>query len=583
MTLPFKLRTSDLRPFCCAGLLALLALSPACGGEDDEETPAVGDAATTDAADAGATAADGGLADTATGTDAAPGGDGGAAGDDAAGADGSSSSADGAVVEVFALTSPVTRLRLVPGRAQTLRVTVERRSFNGTIQVVLRDLPATVTGGTTMIMPNQTMGEVPVMAKDDAAPSVGKLKVEASGGGVTRVIEIDLEVAGKPGTLDPTFGGMGIVTTKVTEQSDVVTAIAVRPDGKIVVAGSTGEGLAVARYLPEGGLDTTFAEQGLHRVALAGSVPKALVLMPSGQILVAGHAPGPTTRDLLVLRLQENGAPDPTFGAGGLGRALIDFGHNEEANALALRSDGLILLAGSTSNPAGQMLLVRLRANGAADTVFNNGGAMPIAAGAGAYAASLRVQRDGKIVLVGSAGVPRNIVAVRLTSEGHFDTDFSMDGITSIPSSNEEIVTGAVLVAQDRLVVTGVDGASNHTFVARLTPQGVLDPGFGIGGRFIATVSPTADAPTGGVLLVGDRIVVAGRAAIGGLASVFVLRLLENGTADTGFGTNGVTTTPVAPAGSGASAIGSTPDSRILVGGAAPLDGGDFFLARYWP
>lgn len=66
------------------------------------------------------------------------------------------------------------------------------------------------------------------------------------------------------GSLDPSFGDEGVVSTAVTADGSAVEAVSVQADGKIVVAGSFGqsldEGFVLARYLPDGTPDPTFRQ-----------------------------------------------------------------------------------------------------------------------------------------------------------------------------------------------------------------------------------------------------------------------------------------------------------------------------------
>jgi uncharacterized delta-60 repeat protein len=134
-----------------------------------------------------------------------------------------------------------------------------------------------------------------------------------------------------------------------------VHAVAVQPDGKIVVAGTSpysGTGnfalsdVFVARFEANGTRDATFGQDGWTRFRLADGVGsnrlRALALQPDGRIVVAGTAGG----DVGVTRLLADGTLDPEFD--GDGRVTTDLGDGDEAYALAIQPDGRVVVAAQT-------------------------------------------------------------------------------------------------------------------------------------------------------------------------------------------------------------------------------------------
>ena len=157
------------------------------------------------------------------------------------------------------------------------------------------------------------------------------------------------------GSLDPTFSGDGKVTTDFSGGSfDEVHALALQPDGKLVVAGRGGVGhdFALARYLPNGTLDSTFSGDGKLTTDF-GSVEfemvLALVLQPDGKLVVAGT--GGAGHDFALARYLPNGTLDSTFS--GDGKLTTDFGSNrDEASALAIQpNNGRLVVAGISGTP----------------------------------------------------------------------------------------------------------------------------------------------------------------------------------------------------------------------------------------
>ncbi|WP_037624563.1 DUF11 domain-containing protein [Streptomyces aureus] len=159
------------------------------------------------------------------------------------------------------------------------------------------------------------------------------------------------------GSVDTTFDGDGIVRTDFGDY-DSVEGLAVQPDGKIVAAGGSGARFALARYLPNGALDTSFDGNG--KVITPGGGAADVALQPAdGRIVVAGtNGPG---GDFAVLRYNPDGSQDTGFGTGGL--ATADFGGTDTARGLTLQPDGKIVAAGG-GGPDGDFALARFEGGG---------------------------------------------------------------------------------------------------------------------------------------------------------------------------------------------------------------------------
>src|SRR5437867_890974 len=127
-----------------------------------------------------------------------------------------------------------------------------------------------------------------------------------------------------PGNLDPTFGTGGKLTTSFGTGSADVYALVLQPDGKVVAAGAVWNGsastFALARYNANGSLDPTFGRTGRMTTAFgaAGSGVFALLLQPDGKLVAAGTATnGGSAYDFALVRYNANGSLDATFGTGG--------------------------------------------------------------------------------------------------------------------------------------------------------------------------------------------------------------------------------------------------------------------------
>lgn len=168
-----------------------------------------------------------------------------------------------------------------------------------------------------------------------------------------------------PGDLDTSFSGNGMVTTDFDVKRDEANAVAIQPDGKIVVAGRTAEpaslsnpDFALARYHANGTLDTSFSGDGKLTTDFGvNSSARAVALQPDGKIVAAGGTESvlDDPDDFALARYLPNGSLDPTFSGDGL--VTTEFGGSFEpfAAALAIQiqpKNGRIVVAGTALGDA---------------------------------------------------------------------------------------------------------------------------------------------------------------------------------------------------------------------------------------
>ncbi|MGW8365455.1 hypothetical protein ACWGK1_33525 [Streptomyces wedmorensis] len=150
-----------------------------------------------------------------------------------------------------------------------------------------------------------------------------------------------------PGDLDPGFDGDGRVITDFGgfDQAD---GVVVQPaDSKIVTAGPAGGNFALARYNPDGSLDTTFDGDGKVITDFGGFEEAfAVALQPDNKIVVAGYAVVGGTRDFALARYNADGSLDTTFDTDG--KVTTSFGADDRADEVALQADGRIVAVGGT-------------------------------------------------------------------------------------------------------------------------------------------------------------------------------------------------------------------------------------------
>ena len=204
------------------------------------------------------------------------------------------------------------------------------------------------------------------------------------------------------GSLDTSFNGTGKLTTDFGGDGNAEgRSVAVQTDGKIVVAGYATAGntekFALARYNGDGTLDTSFGDSGrvMTDVGISGSNATGVALQKDGKIVVAGYAVNSsgTDYDFACVRYNTDGKVDQSFGDGG--KTMTSLGQGDvKANAVAVQSDGKIIVAGSVYfgdvTVAGSVYVgdskfavVRYDASGKLDMSFNAAGSVLTAVGSG--------------------------------------------------------------------------------------------------------------------------------------------------------------------------------------------------------
>ncbi|MFP5317241.1 MAG: hypothetical protein ACLGI2_02985, partial [Acidimicrobiia bacterium] len=440
------------------------------------------------------------------------------------------------------------------------------------------------------------------------ALGVAALGVPATAGAETAWV--DASMGGRPVTVDLGPG------------SDVATALAVQPDGKVVVVGTAdtrGDAdMAVLRFHPDGRLDSTFGAGGKVLVGAPDSRQgaAAVALQPDGKIVVAGSAEAWNGFQVLsrmaVVRLDASGRPDPTFNGG----ELLVLGHRtamSSAAAVALQPDGKIVVAGSgsvhndTTRRVSDVMVARVTATGAVDTGFgDNGVVLTDMDGYENYdgASAVALRPDGRIVAAGttsqasfSGAPPIRHVLVQHLSTGALDPTFGNGG-TIVDGENGALADAALLPdgtlvgVGDRQFTAGV--RSRSVAVTRYRPIGGVDPSFGTGGRTVTHAPPTARADSGTVFngnSFGGAVAVDGRGrlVVAGAAYGFtsmdlaVVRYNRAGALDTAFGRAGWMKTDVGGDYDQLNAVGILPDGRIVTAGRTGADDDSRFVFAVYP
>jgi uncharacterized delta-60 repeat protein len=492
-----------------------------------------------------------------------------------------SSSAAGMLT--LSVTSPHFSLAVTPptigigkGSSGSVTVTVTRQDFAGAIAISVSGLPAGVTADSLSIAGNRGTLVLRVGTSAQLGPS--SLTVVGVSGSSSAMAPLALQVL-QPGGLDVSFGVAGVVLTPFDSSSggtsSVLRAVAMQPDGKIVVAGNRTRstqplcgptmnqncvGVAVARYNPDGTLDSTFAGPPVsdpppRGVAIvletdpAHAINANGVAVSDGGILVAVsvNVTGPSDT---LLRFTSDGVLDPSFNPDGgtpPGRARFTIA----AKGVAAGADEAILVGGQTASAPIAFALARYDSDGTLDATFGDGGILsrPFTGITGSPSANAATFGAEKAKVVGSATFNgRSGVAVMsfgITDAGSIDESFNGTGQALIQLGSVTS-TGAAVLDMDAatVVVATTRDSANHADVAleRYDADGGLDPTFGTGG-----IARTLFSPDAGNALVNAAATFAGKIVLGGTVSgggstnnrFLVLRYNSDGSLDTSFGGDG--------------------------------------------
>ncbi len=357
-----------------------------------------------------------------------------------------------------------------------------------------------------------------------------------------------------------------------------VKALAVQPDGKIIVGGTFsnlgggGSGTTTRKHIgrlsPDGSLDVNFNPG-------ANDIVDALAVQADGKIVLGGFfttlgggGSGTTARNRIG-RVNADGSLDTSF----------DPGANAEIYCLALQADGKILVGGSFTTLGGggtgtvaRNRIARLNANGTLDTTFNPGANDRISA--------IALQADGKILVggnfttLGGGGtgtVARSCIG-RLNPDGTVDAGFD-PGASGRGTVAEDTTVFSLVVQADGKIVAGgeltaLGGGGTGIFprsqIGRLNPDGTLDTSFDPGAN--NDVKALAVQPDGKILVVGDFTKLGG-GGTGVTTRNLIGRLNVDGSLDTRFVDPGANNPAVI-------VVAVQADGKVLVGGTFTMLGG---------
>jgi uncharacterized delta-60 repeat protein len=365
------------------------------------------------------------------------------------------------------------------------------------------------------------------------------------------------------GMLDRSFGQAGHVTTSFAARSATANALLVQSDGKIVVVGHSAAGsmhnptselaFTLARYLPDGALDTTFGAKGK---IIADLIPgnddlaQAIVQQNDAKLLVIGYtAPRDSTTsaaDFIIARFKADGTLDQNFGD--QGKRIVDFGGSEFGKEIAILAGEKFIAGGDSccDEASNGFVLSQFHLQGSVDPLFGNDG--KVFTEFSHYPdqmSALLVQPDEKVIVVGclSTSLQMQYQLARYHADGSLDTTFGEEGkaITDL-ASQSQCANAAALQSDGKLIVVGYAGSVHggcrcRTVLLRYHPDGTLDNTFGSTGIVADEFSENGPESANALLLTPDlKIIMIGLAAeYAGPAHLTLARYHADGSRDDSF------------------------------------------------
>ncbi|HSW27801.1 MAG TPA: hypothetical protein VLJ62_33920, partial [Burkholderiaceae bacterium] len=301
----------------------------------------------------------------------------------------------------------------------------------------------------------------------------------------------------------------------------------------------------------------------------------------------------------ILARFNADGSIDRSFGIDG--KVTTDMGsglRQEEALAVAIQSDGKIVVAGHTAidatpparDPSPTFALARYNSDGSLDTTFGSGGKVSDNVNGQAYAVA--IQGDGKIVVAGEFSFDSingsdfsDFTVARFNPNGTLDLAFGGSGTGQVATDIGSATNSArnlVLQPNGAIVVSGKpqgdQAGFDHTDVARYNANGTLDSSFGSGGKLTLA---GVDVGQGLARQPDGKFVLAGSVAVGSSTRFALMRLNADGSTDSSFGSAGTVSTAFA-VNAAATGVALQGDGKIVAVGTTVLAvNPNFVVARY--
>ena len=345
------------------------------------------------------------------------------------------------------------------------------------------------------------------------------------------------------GDLDTTFSGDGRIMQSFGGYYHLGSNVAVQADGKVVAAGervtAAGTDFAIARYNPNGTLDTTFSGDGRQVVNLGATDGiEGVAIQTDGKIVVGGETCDSryTHCDVALVRLNSNGTLDTSFS--GDGKVITDTGNWDNGGKDLTLQGSKILVSGYSEDAIGRVATVyRYLSDGSLDTTFSGDGILPIKFGEDDSFDAI-VYYSGKIYVAGYSAISdysvSDFITARLNLDGTLDTTFSGDGWVKTSLGTEDYGND-LAISGGKVIVVGYSDA--NIAILQYNASGALDPTFSGDGKLRANLGFSSPG-LNGVTIQAGKIVAAGRTG----EDALLVRYTAAGNLDTTFSADGIVT-----------------------------------------
>jgi uncharacterized delta-60 repeat protein len=407
-----------------------------------------------------------------------------------------------------------------------------------------------------------------------------------------------IAIHAQSGVLDPAFGTTGIVLGPFTTSHNTGNGIAQQPDGKILVAGITDDqvnsDIFIVRYNTDGTFDTTFGSNGAvtDTVGSGSEFCRTMRLRSDGKIFIAGDFGNLTSWDVFVKSYDSTGTLDASFGFNGAAIADISGGVTDQLGAMAIQSDGKIVVGGWLNQLANfDIFLLRFNSDGTVDTSFGSNGRLVYDLGGFTESVTaIEIQTDGKILAAGTfldIGTNANEPYImRLLPDGTADTSFAQSGVF-IPFFNQaDDDLHSLAIQPDRKILIGgstqLFGSAFDVYIARVDSNGTRDTTFNSSGIIVTDVNNQSNDNIQSIMLQSNGRIVAVGQTTSSTYDILLIRYLSTGAIDTSFGINGFATSAVGTEADFPLAALLQTDNKIVVTGYYDDNGlQNIFTARF--
>lgn len=342
------------------------------------------------------------------------------------------------------------------------------------------------------------------------------------------------------GSLDSSFGDNGYVFSEFFGLYNYPKQIIQQNDGKTLVLGiiedqNTNYSNSITRYLPSGGIDLSFGDNG--SIYSDFGYRKSIAIQEDNKILNgADYYVEGEEKNFLIKRYLPDGTLDDSFGDNGI--VVFNIGHDILENIL-IQSDGKIIAYGvSEIDNEYYSTIIRLLPDGSLDNIFGNNGVVStfisenyFTTGGGLF------KSNGKLLLLMRITNDDSLKLYQFLNDGELDITFNDNGIKEIDINSTNLSgtigftqtnIGAILLAYTSL---GTQNDTVDSNLLKLNDSGDIDLNFGNNG----VVNFGSFIPNRIFVQENNKILIGGGNPFFEGASVLIKRLLDNGSVDNSF------------------------------------------------